>query len=78
MYSENVPTTSISKAYYHKAILSVRPYFCAMKIIYLLLFFMSVKAIEVIEPYNLTLVHKVMEFGPYYGDKSIFELTIKI
>ena len=42
-----------------------------MRKISLLLLFMSVKALEVIEPYNLTLVHRVMEFGPYYGDQSI-------
>ena len=71
MYFENVLTSPISIICYHIAILSTLPYFCVMRKISLLLLFMSVKALEVIEPFNLTLVHRVMEFGPYYGDQSI-------
>lgn len=42
----------------------------------LLIFFMNIYALEVLSPINMTIVHRVMDFGPYYGDSCF--LIVKL
>ena len=42
------------------------------------LFFMDVYALEVIFPVNETLIHRNMEFGPYYGNSCNWSLIFLI